>query len=609
MAKTRQTAKTKAQTIAVNATAMKTFPFFITGFVFICMSLYLSFAPDVTRGWGLNAISYFTPWAIVLFYLLLLCFWIPQTNQWIIRIMDKISRPSAVSFPDKYKYILFAVAGIILSAVFHLLKIKYFFLGDMDIRATQIENGEIIREEYFTMWLLIRIYTLLNVKFEFTGLDTIQLSNQIIAVLFIFFSLCTADIAGKTFIKKLSVFVVSTLSLTVLLQFCGYPEVYALPLLFLQAYLFTALLHLKGKAGVWLPFVILVAGIAFHMMLVCLFPSLIFLFYRSVLWKYPLFKKRSTFLILLVVSAPFLYVAFQRFALPMMLPMEPGPRKLLTLFSIAHYKEFMNSQLLGSGIGFFTWIAILVYSLIYRIRYDATLWFFLIASLSITGLMFVFNGIRGAGDWDIFAFAPMVYNLGNICFLLALHEKKLCKNIKYGVLMIAGFSLLHTSAWIITNKTDVSIKWFESAISTDPANYYRASFSNESLIAAALSANGLKNIAIQWSYKAYRKYGNTDPRVGYNYAHELVGLGRTPEAYPIWESVVKSFPLYPMPYPILIEYYIKSEKYNLLYNLLIQMEAAYKQNPAAFTGRISDENLKHYFDILSNLKKQVVSNQ
>jgi hypothetical protein len=605
MAKTRQT--TKPKPVAVKAKTVKTFPFFVTGFVFICLSFYLSFAPDVTRGWGLNAISYFAPWAIAMFYLLLLCFWIPQINQRMIRIIDKISRHSAVSYLNKYKYILFIVTAISLSAVFHLLKIKYFFLGDMDIRATQIENGEIIKEEYLTMWLLIRAYAVLNVKFGFTGLDIIQMSDRIMAVLFIFFSLCTANIAGNTFIKKLSVFVVSTLSLTVLLQFCGYPEIYAFPLLFLQAYLFTALLHLKGKAGVWLPFAILIAGTAFHMMLVCLFPSLIFLFYRSVLWKYPLFRKRNTFIILFIISAPFLYVIFEKFALPMMLPIEPGTRKLLTLFSTAHYKEFINSQLLGSGIGFFIWIATLVYSLIYKIKYDGTLWFFLIASLSITGLMFVFNGLRGSGDWDIFAFAPVVYNLGNVCFLLVLHEKKLCKNIKYGVLMIAGFSLLHTLVWITANKTDISIKWFESAISTDPANYYRTSFTNESLLAAAFSANGLNDIAIQWGYKAYRKYGNTDPRVGYNYANDLTRLGRAAEAYPVLESVVKTFPQYPMPYPILINYYIKSENYSLLYNLLTQMELAYKQNPVAFTGRIADENLKQYFSILSDLRKQGVA--
>jgi hypothetical protein len=602
MVKTKQTAKPK--TVAAGRTPVKTFPFFITGLVFICSSLYLSFAPSVTRGWGLDAISYFAPWAIILFYLLLLCFWLPQINRFIVQIMNGIPWRSTASLSGKYKYVWFAVTGIVLSAVFHLLKIKYFFLGDMDIRATQIEDGIIFKEEYFTMWLLIRIYTVLHVKFGFTGLDTIQLSNHIIAVLFIFFSLCTANTAGNTFMKKLAVFVCSTLSLTLLLQFCGYPEIYALPLLLLQIYLFTALLHLKGRAGVWLPFAVLIAGIALHLMLVCLLPSALFLFYRS--GKYPLFGKRNVLILLFILSAPFLYVAFKKFALPMMLPMEPGPYGLMTLFSTAHYKEFINSQLLGAGVGFFIWITILVYSLVCKIKYDGTSCFFLIASLSIIGLMFVFNGIRGSGDWDIFAFAPVVYNLGNVCFLLTLHENKQCRNIKYGLLMIAGFSLLHTSVWIAANKTDVSIQWIESAIGSDPANYYRVSFSNESLLAAALSANNLKEEAVQWSYKAYRKYGNTDPRMGYNHATGLIALGRTAEARLVLESVVQSFPQYPMPYPLLTDYYIKNGNYDLLYNLLTQMESVYKQNPAAFTARMADEELQQYFRILSDLRKQLL---
>jgi tetratricopeptide (TPR) repeat protein len=286
----------------------------------------------------------------------------------------------------------------------------------------------------------------------------------------------------------------------------------------------------------------------------------------------------------------------------MMLPFQ-SDNGLLTLFSFAHYVEFFNSQMLCAGIGFLVWLTTLALSIVHKIKYDAKLWFFQIASLSVSGLIFVFRMDRGSGDWDICSFAPIVYNAANACFLISVYEQKLYRNIKYGILMIAGFSTLHTSAWIFTNKSDASIQWLERAFSTDPANYYKTSFSNESMLTAVYTANNLREYALKWGKKAYSKYPN-DPRTGYNYALQLLAANRLEEGYPIMEKLLKSFPAYALPYVQLIAHYLNIKDYNALYRVLLQLEQVYAQAPEAFTSRLSREQLDQYFGILSQMKSQ-----
>lgn len=593
--------KTKSNTSHSIATPyQKAFPFPEIGILFIGLSLLFSFFPPVTRGWGLNYTGFFDLWLTILFYLLLLIFWLPPSNRYIVEKLNSINRTSFIAFCGKHKYILFLILSIAAGVCFYLLKIKYILLGDTDIRAKQIEDGIIMRDDYMTMLSIRYIYLLLNEKIGYTCLQTIQLLDYISGGLFIFISLCISDIIGNTFLKKVAVFFMATLSLATLLIFCGYTDIYMLPLIFLIVYLYTALLYLQKKISVWIPILTLFISITFHLMLVCLAPSLIYLIYSKALWKYPFFRNKRTMIVLTVIAAPFIFYAVKMFAIPMMLPFS-SDKGLMTMFSFAHYVEFFNSQLLGGGIGFLIWIAILIYSIIHKIKYDHTLWFLQIASISIAGLIFVFRADRGSGDWDISSFAAVVYNLSNACFLIKIYERKLYQNMKYGILMIAGFSILHSSAWIYTNKTDASLQWVESAFATDPAGYYKSSFNNESMLSAVFSANDLPELALKWGKNAYLKYPN-DPRMGFNYARDLINQNRYTEACTVLEQTVLKFPAYPLPYIRLIEIYANTNNYESLYRILLKFEQVYRQAPEAFTSRLSQEQINQYLNILTDLK-------
>jgi len=563
----------------------------------------MSFIPDITRGWGFNYIKFFAPWVIIFYYALLICFWFPPVNQIIANYVTKISRANLLAFGAKYKYLWFILISIIFGCAFYLLKTKYILLGDLDLRPKQIEEGFIIYDEYLTMLFFKQAHIFLHSKFEFTGIQTVQLFDYIFGSLYIFISLCTADIIGQTFLKKISVFLIGTLSCTILLQFCGYTEIYALPVLFLNLYLFTCILYLKEKAGIYLPFIVLLVGIGSHFLLVCMLPSFIFLFYRNVLWKYPLFRKKNTIITLLLIASPFVFIAIQKFTLPKMLPFSTDDGSLMTMFSIAHCVEFINSQVLASGIGFFLWLIFLLHSLINRIKYNAIHWFLLISSVSILGLMFVFNALRGSGDWDILAFASLVFCLFNAYYLLSLYDKKTNNNIKYGIVMIVGFALVHTFSWIATNKTDASIEWIEQAIENDPGHYYKNSFNNEAMLAAIFTSNNLHDRGLKWHRIAYRKYTD-DPRMGLNYALALLDQNRKNEAIVILEDVVSNFPIYPNTYNPLVDIYIADKNYESLYNLLIKLEIAYHYNPNPFNSRLSKENIDYLFSLLNQLKNR-----
>ncbi|GHT20408.1 hypothetical protein AGMMS4957_07200 [Bacteroidia bacterium] len=644
------------QTQTAAETPEKNLPFFAVGALFIALSLFLSFAPGVIRSWGLNYIAFFDPWVIGLFYVLLVCFWLPQTNQWLVTQITALSKTPIISFLGRHRYVLFAVLSLVAVGIFRLLRIKYILLGDLAILPLVIERGEIYRNEYLTMWSIGQLYK----HFNFTGVDAVRLVDDIAGGLFVFFALCTANLLGNTFLKRAAAFIISTLSCTILLQFCGYTEIYAVPVLFLQLYLFTSLLCLKDKIHIAVPAFILLLGIAFHLLLVALLPSLVFLFYGKVLWKHPFFRSRKTICGLAVLSLPVVYFAFQKFLLPAMLPLEAADG--MTVFSIAHFKEFFNSQLLGGGIGFLIWLMILVYSIVFKLKYNLMSWFFLVASLTIVGMMFVFDNARGSGDWDIYSFAAVVFNLSNAGVLMGggVQEERVCKNLQYGMLMLAGFSVLHTSAWLSLNKTDASIKWVEFNFATEPM----LRGDNAFVLGDALSGNNLAE-ALKWYDKSYRegnskagfkyvalleklgrneealkwceqRYSEGDhaaglkytlllqklgrneehliitekqykedkgPATAHNYANTLlVQLDRKEEACAILEENIKEYPAYPPSYLLLIEVYIEKPDYDALYLVLIQMEQAYKQFPEGFTRRVTQERLDAYWGALAELR-------
>ena len=584
----------------------KSFPFLLLGMFFLLLHLFLCFFPNIERGWGLNFVSFFSPTAIILFYATLIAIIIPPVNKILVNFFLSLSRQKIISFLHTYRFVIYIIIALAFGFLFHKLHLKYVFLGDFDIRAKQVEEGFIINDEYLTMLLFKHLYIWIHAKYEWTGTQLMSFSSNIIGGLFILVSLFTADAIAKNFHQKLAYFILSTLSLGALMQFCGYLEIYPLALLTLQSYIYICVLHLKGKVNIIFPVLFFFLAVGIHSMLVCMLPSLVFLFYRSVFWRFPIFRKKNTFLVLAILLIPVIYYGYTHFAARVMLPSSTTEKGIMTLFSTAHFAEFFNSQLLAGGFAFVIWIASLIFLLFNfkKVKFTPFHWFFLIASVSMTGLLFVFDAARGSGDWDIFSFGAVVSNAMTAFVLLDFHNSRLVKNIKYGVCIMTVFSIMHTSFWIATHNSDVSIGWFEKAILKDPASYYTTAFDNESLLSLAFSANGLNDKAMKYYKLSYLKSKSKDPRAGFNYANQLIQNDQKEEAMVVYENLIVDFPYYPLAYPQLANYYLEKQDYEKLYQMLLKMQDAYQKYSDNFNARLPKEQLDNLFNILSQLQVQ-----
>src|SRR4029077_10997775 len=96
-------------------------------------------------------------------------------------------------------------------------------------------------------------------------------------------------------------------------------------------------------------------------------------------WPVLNFISAKRFIIFVACCLPLPYLLGTKLGVSgIMLQLAPPNPKLpnqLTLFSPVHIWEFLNSQLLASGTGFFVLLFILYKALIHQLKFDSILWF------------------------------------------------------------------------------------------------------------------------------------------------------------------------------------------------------------------------------------------
>ncbi len=546
----------------------------------------------LNRTWGFDHISYFPSIYLYIFYIISLIVIIPFTNNYIKNILHNIINVKLshiVGFLKKNKTVLFLTISLFFTALFYFFKIKYHFLGDMDIRINQTLKEEYIKDEYLTMLLLNKFHLLLNNFFGFSGYQTFVTQSVISGFVFVFVSLLIADVIVDEFNSKISVFLFY-ISFGTLLLFFGYVEIYSIPAMSVLIYLYAAILSLKRDKSIVFAFVALLVSIMFHLMSIGLLPSFLLLVYLKNTNKFKFLNKikLSHVIIAVVLSLPIIYFLALKLSLAAVIPFtKVEDTRVLTLFSLKHLWEFTNNQLLASGVGILLLIIIIYKAFKEKIKPDSTILFLSVAAIYIMLITFIVNKMRGSGDWDIVAFPSIIFNLLVVSFYVNILSKKYSKSkISYILVVAIAFNFLNASSWIAVNATDMSIKKIANMLETDPAYYYQVKLPAETNLALSYRANGLDMESIKYYKKAYKKHYK-DPRSHFNYAMMLIKIKDEKKAAQILDNLIDIMPLYPMAYEPLLTIYEKNKQYDKMYTSINKMYNAYVKNPKPLQLRMN----------------------
>jgi len=497
------------------------------------------------RIWGFNHISYYSLPVIILFYLIGFSVCIPVINRRITKLFETIFTIELQEKITKYKFIIFGVISLLSIAVFWLFRAKYGFLGDGYLRVQHALQKEFIRNEFGCIYLLHYFYTFLNGTFGTDGPTTFAIYNCITGGLFIFVLLILSSELGNNFFQKSAIFLF-VISIGTVQHFFGYIEVYGIVLVLLLIYIYLSILCIRDRINILFPLLFLILANIGHFVSITFFPSFIFLFYAKVLWRIPLFRKKSTFIALGVSAIPLALFVGKRYVFGLLMPIFPKPDGRLTLFSPVHIWEFINGQIIASGMGILTILVLIFLTIKKKMKLNLILWFLAVTSFFSFINAFSHEQVRGSGDWDLAAIPSIPFTIMAAYLLFYLFREKIhLKILKFTITIIIIFTLMNTIPWIVINATDKSIDKFTNMIETDPARYY-INHPAPMVLSIIFNTAGLKNESLKQYRKGMERYPD-DPRNYNNYAGALLRYNRVDEALEILEIVFNKFPGYALP--------------------------------------------------------------
>ncbi|MFC2099180.1 hypothetical protein ACFLSP_05505, partial [Bacteroidota bacterium] len=236
-------------------------------------------------------------------------------------VSEKSGAP-LMSLLSRYKIVFFLLFSIIAAVLFYLFRIKYIFLGDFEIRMDWTVQGEFHRDSYLTMFLLNKVYNVLNTKFGISAHSIFVLTSVICGGLFTFFTLLIADLLGKSRWQKIVIALFCVLNGSIFI-YTGYIEIYPIPGLMVVISLYVSLLYIKDR--LWFIVVILTVLVAagMHLMSVASIPGILFIWAYKNKEKLSFIKlKRIHIILLVIISFPVLYTIAKRFDLIDIIPLK-----------------------------------------------------------------------------------------------------------------------------------------------------------------------------------------------------------------------------------------------------------------------------------------------
>lgn len=552
------------------------------------------------RTWGFDHIIFFGTTLKLLFFTCILILIVPYTNGLLVRAFSWLAE-KGMSL-RRFKILIFIVLSLLSVFIFYKLTIKYYFLGDFNLRMIQTMKKEFVSTEYLTMRILYH-FTTLGMKYGFAQEHLFKFYSNLVGGVFIFFSFMIADLAGKTGFQKL-IFFLAQVGSALLLVFCGYVEVYATPITTLALYLYFGLRYLRTGKGFIFAFLSICLAIACHALCLAALPSLALAWYFRNKHRVQFIARQPNKKLALRLSALILLslvVALKvksGFLLTVSAP--PNQPKMMTLFHYKHFWEFFNGQVLANGLSVFFIFSLLIKSIKEKRALLSEHYFLLAVCGCFFLLTFMANLQRGSGDWDIMAFPAISLNLVTVMLIVHLFRNQQGFG-SYLMIAIVGINSVNALLWVEINHTDRSIRKIETMLVNDPGTYYTARISGATQLAIAYTNNKLMAESQRAALAACNMPGQADVRPCVLYALALKEKKQFREAKIFFEDLLTNrTPYIYEAYLYLLEYYEKNNDMVGFYGQLNRFYDVFVQNPDGFTGNINfkPDFLMKLFDAL-----------
>ncbi len=407
--------------------------------------------------WGVDFLFYMSRPIQGLFILLAVLLFIPSLRRRIRSWVDAF--PIALWDGGRRVWVTRTLAVLLAFAAFIALSSARHFLGDGYLLLRKLEADTLQDQSRAPLsFALIRAMHHAGRAFWETAENTYRIYSYASGVLYVLLSFPVAAALGKNKQEK-SVVLAVLLTAGYMQLFFGYVENYALYIPGLLLYLLMGLYTLRYRLSLYAPALVLGMLLALHQAFAVFGPSLLFLAYRT--WHHrqdagPSWKNTAATVAALCcvpVSTAVLLglsgIGFEDYVGRMggrnFLPLfaEPGLQSQYRIFSLEHFLDFLNQQLLTAPV------ACMACALLRKrdLRHQP---FLLIAA--VFPLFFTFLARPEIGvfrDWDIFSLPALPLTLWVSTALMARIRAR--EPLFHSAFLLCGAAAFHTLFWIGLN--------------------------------------------------------------------------------------------------------------------------------------------------------------
>ena len=558
----------------------------------------------LNRSWGLNHLRFYGMMPAILFYGTLVFCCIPFINHKLLYSLKKLEE--RVRSWKRFRYLVFILLGMLASLLFYTFRNRYFLLGDYTLRIPQTMKQDFLATEYLTMKLLYYSATFLS-RFQVSPTQTFVAVSCAAGGVYVSLFAFMADRLGKTRFQKCLLFAGGTVS-GMLLVFCGYVDIYALPVAFTSLYLYMSVCYIQNRKYFLVALLCLLLAIGSHLLCVAFAPALFIAWYHHNQQKLPFIAGLTTLKCLLLVLALTILTVMAAYGLKtnFMLPVKPVPRQpnYMTLWSSKHLWEFFNGQLLGSGISLLL-LPVLVFKAVkIKLKLSAETWFFLSASAGMLLVVFLANLQRGSGDWDISSLTAITANISVMMLLFQLQEAKV-SFARYALIPVILYNSLNMCLWIHINSGQRSIAKVENMLVNDPGSYYTTRLPGILQLIYIYQENKLLDDAKRIALQACDFLPITDSRGCVLYADMIITEKKEEQARIFYETLLTKNEYVPQAYSYLLYHYQEHKEPEKVGPLIGRFYYAFKAMPDYFVSQLRAEYCLELITVLYDHNRSV----